>query len=607
MKRLALVALVVVALVTAFTVTRAVIKTKKIRERPDRSSVLRMVNAWGPAGTLHLYLLLRPGDELYQAAILPWIYGDQISLADTPWNRRILETSLLSTPKALALEHAPSYPLTPGPRLHPLLVEALNGGAYGALRVLDRSGKGRSGVNEWVQERLVARQDADLFGSVLPVLLQLEAIDLPALLTELMPLLAEKTDVLPVDSKQLGEALSKSPTAPGLLAWVTDAISRRTITFAFAKPLLTALLITPATSEATGEFLLGRSGISGPDLFSLIDPDGCLEDPEHDCSLLDGLPSAVLVKAFEVAEQEPPKFLALFHALLHAEDDRSVQAASRILQRSDSETRKGVIVLLRRHEQQQPSYAIDDAFKGDAPRTLLFSDSGQYTTSTAGRAYQQLSGHAYDKIGKRFPPYLGGRIPTLSDAEGWRDFISTYPWFPAADDALYRLAHVYFMNGQLDQAAETLAAFDASRFVDSDAEPYIALLAQVVQAARAPAAPEHAIAIARATGDLEWISWVGGPQVHRLENAVLAVDWLMANQAPAEVLGLQRSFLERVRLALDSSREKCRESWFETCDLPDDVELLLLRAHESGEYLSYRPPQIEFTLALLEALLGRPE
>lgn len=604
MKRLILLALVVGALGLGVGLARAAVAAKAVRERPERTSVIRMLNAWGPARTLYLYLLLRPGDRLYHAAILPWLYGERVKIADTPWNRRILEAHLLATPKDLALTFAPSYPLRPGPRLHPLLFEAVHAGEHRALQVLDRSEEGRRLVAEWLQKEIVVTQDAELFAQALPTLLRLEAIDLPALLTALMPRLAATRKTLPLDVDETRAILQASPGAPGLAAWVRDGISRRQVTVAFAMPLLAALLTTPSTRDATGDFLLNEAPISGPELLELVGPPDCLASHDDNCKVPAGLPTAVVRRAFELTSRKPDKFLELFHALLHAEDERAAPIATPVLQAGDSEIRKGVVVLLSNHYAQQPSYSLDDAFEGAAPRTLLFHDIHHYDTTAAIREYQQLAGHAYRRVGKRFPPYLGGRIPTLADAAAWREFIAKYPWFPATDDAVYRLAHVYFLGGEFELAAATLAGFDPDHFVDSDIAPYVDLLAQVNHAALAPTGPEEASGIAVNAGRADWLRWYDGQEVHRIENAVLAVDWLLAHEALAARLGVERPYLERLRLALDSVRERCLDEGFNTCHMPAEAADLLRQARATSSSSSDASPYLEFTLNLLEALLG---
>ncbi|HET9767163.1 MAG TPA: hypothetical protein VFS60_09960, partial [Thermoanaerobaculia bacterium] len=218
--------------------------------------------------------------------------------------------------------------------------------------------------------------------------------------------------------------------------------------------------------------------------------------------------------------------------------------------------------------------------------------------SEAAGAYERLSGHEYHRIGKRFPPYLGERAPQPTDIAEWRAFIDTFPWFPATDDAYYRLAHACFMAGEFDQAAAVIDEFGQRVFVDRDVESYMAALATIVQAARRPPSPESASRTARVVQEVDWLRYEDNANVMAVEKAVLAVDWLIANQPTADELGLDRGFLESLRLSLDAERRRCRETWFEKCAVPAAVELVRERAEGGVD------TDGGFTEAFLHSLLG---
>jgi len=602
--------LLVVAAVLA-VVASITVKVKRVRAHPDRSSVLALAGPRASFRAFKLYLLLRPGSRLYDAALLPWIYSDESGVADTAANRRLLESHLLRVPHDLALEYVPFYPLTPGPRLLPLLGEALEQGRYDTLQVLDRSAEGRRLWRAWLERsgsHPLARPKETEEGeskSLFMSLLELDAADLPNLLDRLVPPVAEQKEAAQVDPEEVQSVLASRPAAAGrLMAWAEGSLARGTVSLKFVQPVLVALLATRSTADVTAQFLVDDARLTDRDLLGVVSPN-CdqIEGADLECSLPASLPGALLQRLLVFADRSPPIFLGLFHGLLNARDARAVEIARRVLRQPDSEVRKGVIVLLQRYGELGAEAPLDDAFRGSARRTVLFERSEEYSSSEATKAYERLSGHAYDTIGKRFPPFLGGRTPEPSDAQDWRQFIDEYPWFPATDDAYYRLAHVHFIAGELDLAEQTITEFRQRTFVDRDVESYVDALATVIEGARQNPAPELAPRLAHAGEDVDWMAgYRDHAEVVRIEKSVLAVDWLMANESAAYELDLDRSFLEHLRLDLDSARKVCRESDFEGCTVPDRVARLRSRADEA---------QLEaasdggFTIAFLHALLGR--
>ncbi|HET9768513.1 MAG TPA: hypothetical protein VFS60_16820, partial [Thermoanaerobaculia bacterium] len=310
---------VVVVVAVLFVVANVALKVKRVREHPDRSAVLALVGPGGGFRSLGLYLLLRPGSRLYNAAVVPWIYSKQAGIADSGRNRQLLETHLLALPDDLAAEYVSDYPLTPGRRLFPVLTGALNRGHYGALRILNRSAEGRQVWRSWLERsqfgevgmNLPAPTDEfDGEASEPTIFLELVRLDDPnlgAVLDQLMPPLAKRLEVVPVEAAELQAMLVEKPAAAAsLLAWARHSLSRREISLAFAQPVLRALLTTPSTREQAARYLLDEARLSDQDLFAIVGPD-CpkIEDSGDDCEIPSGLPDRVLRRLFQFAQRKP--------------------------------------------------------------------------------------------------------------------------------------------------------------------------------------------------------------------------------------------------------------------------------------------------------------
>lgn len=557
------------------------IEAKMIRRLPERTSFLEAVGAAEPRGAALRYLLLRPGDQIYHAAILPWLYTSPSQLKDNAWNRILLEHHALALPRDLSLEYIDDYPLTARPVLQPILVEALERGSLRSLRKLAHYEEGMLVVERWIDEALLGPGDFELFAEAFPVLVRVPGLDLTPLLDAFASRLDEEAGGYGFfsDPEELAQAIQGSPNAAPLLEWVSGAIESGKLTVAGGRALLSALLVTPEVSEATAELILGRERqFARSELAKFLLPKWCYEPEDVECEVPTTVPEAFLHEAFAGLRADTAGFLALFHALAHSGDNRLAAMAKQVLSKPDSEIRKGAIVLLARHEVSDVAFDVDQAFSGATSRPLLFSSQSQYLESRALESYEKLAGHRYDQIGKRFPPYLGGRIPERGDIAEWRRFIGSYPWFPATDDAYYRLAHVQFLYGDLLGAQGTIEGYRQGSFIDQDIEPYMDRLDLAVFLAQQGLSARDALSMV----DVETLPWLfDAPEGARsLERYALAIDWLLMEARHEEI---SRGSLMALRRDLDRARAECTRTWFDRCEVPASAPRLVgsFEAHEA--------------------------
>lgn len=610
MKRITIsfIALILVILM-AFYGYDTTVEVKKIRKLPDRTSFLHAVNATEPQGIIYRLLLLKSGAYFYDAAILPWLYGEGVQIKDNYWNRFLLERHLLNVPNDLAVDYIARYPLTPGLRLLPLVKDSIHDGNLESLLLFDKFEQSQQYLDEWIENKLIHANDFRLFAKSFPYLLELTDVNLEYLLTHFIG--DFETAAIGDDSWRYGILfyrdilsgyLAKSRHLQRINNWVTDAVASGELSFTAAKSFLSALLIIPETSHAIENFVISKnSPVSPLDTIALVLPSECLDYVENSCEIPITVPDGILDVVFKTLETSPEMYLSIFHGLVNSRHPSAEVIAKKIIEGDDSEIRKGIIVLLSRHEYVLPKTSLDKAFQGDSPRTLLFKYSDQYIGSEAFHRYESLSGHAYNSIGKRFPPYLGGQTLSSLDILGWEKFISDYPWFPANDDAYYRLAHLYFVLGDFNKAKTTIKKFNNRNFVDRDVEPYMEIMQQVVEAANVASGAVLAVDITHSMRELPWRSW-GSDEILKIEYLNLAVDWLIAKKHIAKSLNIAPNTLETTRLELDLSRKNCTRSWFDDCELPESAKHLKKKINAA--VILESSSEVILDLEFLKTLIG---
>ncbi|MGZ0080165.1 tetratricopeptide repeat protein [Methylomonas sp. YC3] len=150
----------------------------------------------------------------------------------------------------------------------------------------------------------------------------------------------------------------------------------------------------------------------------------------------------------------------------------------------NSEVKKSIIVILINYNSDLGKGYLDHVFMGLAkPKNKIYLVNNYTTGSAASDKYISLASHDYTETGKTWPPSYIKFPPSFNETEQWRSFINEYPWFPATDDAYYRLAFSYFYFKQYQKSLDTILEFyNKSDFVDNDASPYVGYLLKFVLA-----------------------------------------------------------------------------------------------------------------------------
>ncbi len=152
-----------------------------------------------------------------------------------------------------------------------------------------------------------------------------------------------------------------------------------------------------------------------------------------------------------------------------------------IVSGNDSDLRKGIIIALVNNNSSIGKSFIDDAFRGNAPRLKRLKNCNKYIYgSIATNEYIAIARHDYLETGKTFPPSYVKGPPFPDEANQWRKFINTFPWFPGTDDAYYRMAYNQYASGETDLALTSIQEFLSKEFLDDDARPLINYLLQIL-------------------------------------------------------------------------------------------------------------------------------
>jgi len=206
-----------------------------------------------------------------------------------------------------------------------------------------------------------------------------------------------------------------------------------------------------------------------PSYFDWLWPtDGDSED------LTNALNEIISLTFEEMSIESPLRARFLFYALCRRSLSLCESAGQKVLNRSDSELRKSVIVILVRYGSQLGIRHIDEAFTGSARRLDKFRTVSQYLYgSDATAEYIRISGHDYLKTGKLFPPAGASSGDSIGvEISDWNNFIERYPYHPATDDAFYRLAAAEIIRsnfaGALDVVDQYLKVRDQLPDVDAD-------------------------------------------------------------------------------------------------------------------------------------------
>lgn len=142
---------------------------------------------------------------------------------------------------------------------------------------------------------------------------------------------------------------------------------------------------------------------------------------------------------------------------------------------------KDLIVILANHDSALASRYIDFVFVGKRPRTERFSSLSTLAYGPkATREYESLAKHGYLETGKSFPPAYSRGEPRDDEATTLMQFALQYPWYPAADDAMYRSAYAHYRARHYARAWQTLVTITSKRIYDGDTSEVVRFLAEAI-------------------------------------------------------------------------------------------------------------------------------
>ncbi len=200
--------------------------------------------------------MFKPGSLIYNRTLRSWIYGG-IRLADTPWNRWILEHDVYRMSPKERVEFTPRYPLHPTPSLIPYLKETLYSGAYNGLSLLIKVKGGEEIYRIWVEEKIIPPRDIELFVKTAKYIVQFTIVPPVKLFEMFLPSLNEEQSSHVIHD--VAEYLPHNEGARSLFKWVDDRISnkRQRIDFGMAK-LIGRFISFPDLRRGTIDLIIER-------------------------------------------------------------------------------------------------------------------------------------------------------------------------------------------------------------------------------------------------------------------------------------------------------------------------------------------------------------
>lgn len=551
----ALLVLVTLALVVWYGVVAAasVSAAVKVRRNPARADFGDLMAGDAPHKVLARYIVLAPGSPIYHNELSQVATFDQLS--DRPWNRYLAERFLLAGPVENLRLLLEDYPLTPSDALVSGVVPLLEGGHCDAIPALTRSEFGRARIEAWADAPRKGRSELLV---CLPQLVVLDADKFWALLTKHR-----------VSSDELHEALSTFPFEEAsesdrlaILTFVTRTVEEGRNPIGAFTEVIGSLIASPdAASGATSLILKHLPEVAVDALPLMLGLSDCDLNDEWGChphAVVDDTPG-LLTAAFERAKSSSEAGALIFHSLAHSFPQIASTIAVSQCAADDSTLVKSVAVLSARHD-ISPA-CLDRAFTGQAPRVALFRSVDAYATgSDAAEQYEMTAGHGFFGVGKRWPPYYGTDEPSSDDAGRWRAFIDKYPWYPAVDDAHYRLTYAMLMAGDPQGAIETIERFEHSEPLDEDSLPFLHHLSLV---ARVELGDRQAAQEFRESREGLWY-WRDAKELP-LERAIEKVDWLIRHRGALgpplpslEELLVVRRLIEGARAACVGEKPNCQ-------------------------------------------------
>ncbi len=443
---------------------------RRFRSQPNKSFLDKYISGIWPHKVFVRFLIFKPGSPAYQNTIRTWAYHSD-RLSDNVWNRLVLEKDVTRMSFKEKLTHLPHYPLPPDnilPYLMDILFQAEEG--YVILPVLVKAKKGEAIFRNWCREKLINPQDTDLFIKAVGSIAKIPDVSIDGLLEIFWDKIVEKDKAHFVLQQIASNLKLNTNVSFTFLSWL-DKMQKRKI-----------LKIDYLIAKLLGKYQASPNPQERRNASDIFKREWKNFEPTDAKEFIVNIPDegklSIIKEIFYNKEfYNPQSSLELFHAITHFSLLEAEKIAEPILAASDSEIRKGVIVLLIRHKSHIGKKNIDETFKNSAPRKIMFTSPNQYVYgSKAVERYCIIAGHDYLETGKTWPPSCVKSRDIYYEPKHWEEFIKLYPWFPGTDDAFYRMAYFQYLIGDLKGAVKTIQTFNSSELPDNDAIFYIAHL-----------------------------------------------------------------------------------------------------------------------------------
>lgn len=517
-----------------------IVKIRSFRKHPTRTAALEFFQGDLPHNYIGRYFLFKTGSPEFNLDVLSWAYDSQL-INDTSWNQWILENAVAQIPEEQRLELLALYPLTPSRNLLPDLRNALAKGQYRVLPVLNRMNdpEGRQASREWIERNIVAPKNSRLFVNASAALAESSSPNHFIELVDTFWRRLSKAEKQVIVAKLAGNMTRQWTGAGDILRWVDASITKGDLKLNCATVILMGKFLSiPSFNAQTVEIIAKRADqIEGRHARLLFSFSAKTE-------------STNLARL--LGEKIQDKNPALLIEIIHYAADTDIVAAEEIakpfLAGTDSVLKKGVIVLLVRHDSVVGKRMIDDTFTGESPRKTLYLYSTEYALgNAASEMYRVLSTHDYKETGKTWPPsYLHG-IPSNEEIAAWKHFIDSYPWFPATDDAFYRLGFSQFVQGDHLGCWSTIKQYlKRDYWPDRDASPYVYQLLRAlvlttnIEDDEMPFLPHLRNIVSNPLAGL-------ATDQKNLDAVITSINWFLANPKYIEFLHTDRETLTVMR------------------------------------------------------------
>ena len=577
-KKVPIVFSVIILLYLLFFINE-IFEVKKIRRLPQKSQILSLMKGELPHDIICRALLFKKGTTIYHEAIRPWIYSQENPLSDTIWNRFFLENDIRSMSSEDISKYLPYYPLSISDNLFDPIVNAISDGYFTLLPFLDSFDQGAETYNVIIKNVMLENKNVSFYNKWLPYLFRLKNINIIEILNSIYKKINDPAKFIkifdPFDKYYYIAA--ESPNFDGFIKWLENKIDSHLL-----------FIDTPILSKLLGFCLLNeKTRVSANRLISkyLDINDDTIKNIFFPICPNDNFPLYIEEDSLKKLFINGLKNISLssIPCIIRCSSDAAELVGEEIVKLPDSEFRKGALVYLARNHIHSGLKNIDYAFIGNAHRTVMFFYPWKTCAgySKAIKEYEDISGHLYDDVGKRWPPYYGYKKPSINDSSNWLKFIKKYPHFFGTDDAYYRLAYTYFMFGDMARLRQTINEYRERNLPDKDADPYIDQLVNIynLEVANNGNIKERI----KTTDELqgETIGWWGYGEFEAMSIEILieSIDWLIRNSYVANEMRMSIREVYNLRLLLEQARKHCSENFSSDGVLPKKAQSFAIKLY----------------------------